>query len=156
MCRVGGHMDDFMAAPAKVAGFGTDLKSIADHFWSSASSITGAISLPNQATGLLSTLATSFQIFHENITAAHQQNRNKLDSLGQELGNASQRYQNQDQQYADALAAATSGISPDAVSAVARQRRLARFASADCNSPACRRFRMTSSRCGVSWRPGSD
>lgn len=98
-------MNDFAVQIASLDGFGLDLRDLGTNFASNASRMLSEVSLPSGTTGLLATLASSFENFQATLATSHQQDLTSLSSYSTGLYTASRQFQGTDEASAQAISA---------------------------------------------------
>lgn len=106
-------MNDFAVQVGNLDGFGSDLRDLGSNFASNAARLLPELSLPSGTTGLLASLASSFEHFQGTLTTAHQQNLTDLASYGTGLATASRQLQSTDDASAQAISSVAGTIPND-------------------------------------------
>ncbi|MEV4129703.1 hypothetical protein [Nocardia sp. NPDC049707] len=103
-------MVDFTVDPASIAGFELDLQDLGTNLSSNASRLLSAVTLPVGSTGLMATLAASFDKFQNAISAAQSTGLTTIGTLGTNLSTAVATYQAVDDTNANAISAASTNV----------------------------------------------
>ncbi|MEV0077709.1 hypothetical protein AB0H58_15000 [Nocardia neocaledoniensis] len=96
-------MNDFAVQVGSLNGFGLDLRDLGANFSGNAARLLPEVSLPGGTTGLLATLASSFERFQSTLTTAQQQDLTSLATYSTNLSTASQQFQGVDDASAQAI-----------------------------------------------------
>jgi uncharacterized protein YukE len=101
-------MDHFTVDSDRLAGFESDLQELGANFSTNASRLLSAVRLPPGSTGLMATLAPSFDKFQASVSAAQRTDLTTIGHLGTDLASAATTYQSTDDTSAKAISAAWS------------------------------------------------
>ncbi|MEV4239072.1 hypothetical protein AB0J47_28275 [Nocardia sp. NPDC049737] len=107
-------MDEFSVDLPSIAGFALDLQDLVTNFSSNASAQLSGLVLPSGTTGLLATLTSALDGFHNTLSGAHQRDVTTLNALVTDLSTAKSGYRATDEAYADSISAGTSDVTGDA------------------------------------------
>ncbi|MEU3012593.1 hypothetical protein [Nocardia asteroides] len=102
-------MNAFSVHLGSLAGFRLDLEDLGTNFSSNASRLLSSLSLPAGTTGLLSTLAPSFEKLQTTLSSAHGLEVTNLSTFGSDLATAGTQYLTTDTSSANAISAASAG-----------------------------------------------
>ncbi|WP_433680070.1 hypothetical protein [Nocardia sp. CA-119907] len=100
-------MDNFTVDATRLAGFKLDLQDMGTNFSSNASRLLSAAALPVGSTGLIATLAPSFEKFQSAVFAAQGIDLTTIGTLGTNLATAATTYQATDDATSNAISAAS-------------------------------------------------
>ncbi|MFE7798709.1 hypothetical protein [Nocardia sp. NPDC057440] len=100
-------MDNFTVDVTSLAGFKLDLQDLGTNFSSNASRFLSAVSLPTGSTGLIATLAPSFEKFQSALSAVQHTDLTTIGALGTNLSTAATKYQATDDTTANGISAAS-------------------------------------------------
>ncbi|KOX18407.1 hypothetical protein ADK67_37065 [Saccharothrix sp. NRRL B-16348] len=103
-------MDDFTVDPAALAGFELDLQDFGTNFSANAARLLAAVRLPPGSTGLMATLAPSFDNFRAAVSAAQRTDLTTIGHLGANVASAGTTYQSTDDLSAKAISAVGSDV----------------------------------------------
>lgn len=98
-------MNTFSVQLGSLAGFRLDLQDLGTNFTSNAARLLSSLSIPAGSTGLLSTLAPSFEKLQSTLSSSHERDSSSLSTFGADLATAGTEYLNSDTTSANALAA---------------------------------------------------
>ncbi|WP_433714865.1 hypothetical protein ACQP2U_12925 [Nocardia sp. CA-084685] len=112
--RFGVGVDEFSVDLPSIAGFALDLQDLVTNFSSNASTQLSRLVLPSGTTGLLATLTSALDGFHNALSGAHQRDVTTLNALVTDLSTAKSGYRATDEAYADSISAGTSDVTGDA------------------------------------------
>ncbi|MEV6138454.1 hypothetical protein AB0L63_20810 [Nocardia sp. NPDC051990] len=107
-------MAEFSVDLPSIAGFALDLQDLVTNFSSNASTQLSGLELPSGTTGLLATLTSALDGFHNTLSGAHQRDVSAVNTLVTDLSTAKSDYQATDGAYADSISAGTSNVTGDA------------------------------------------
>lgn len=100
-------MNAFSVDLGSLAGFRLDLEDLGTNFASNASRLLSSLSIPAGTTGLLSTLAPSFEKLQITLSSAHGLEVTNLSTFGSDLATAGTQYLTTDTTSANAISAAS-------------------------------------------------
>jgi len=112
--RFGAGVAEFSVDLPSIAGFALDLQDLVTNFSSNASTQLSGLVLPSGTTGLLATLTSALDGFHNTLSGAHQRDVTTVNTIVADLSTAKSEYQATDGAYADSMSAGTSDVTGDA------------------------------------------
>lgn len=101
----GGILNDFTVDLDMLAGFGSDLQDLQTNFSANATRLLSGVCLPPGTTGLMATLAPSFDRFRASMSEAHRTDRTTIGHLGADLASTGTTYRSTDYMSANVISA---------------------------------------------------
>lgn len=99
-------MNDFTVDLDRLVGFGSDLQDLGTNFSGNASRLLSGVCLPGGTTGLMATLAPSFDRFRASMSEAGRTDRTAIANLGANLDSTGTTYRSTDDTSAKTVSAA--------------------------------------------------